>query len=183
MLDGLPPCDCLASAMEAFGHTVLDDGSIGPGTVVVDRELGESVTSVEVSGGPADPSEIHIRVLIEISQLLTQISRAIASLSTTGFSIERLSSVASKPLSQRSESISDVVCDAIGGGSRVVGIEILVDVEHKVCDGAVGIGHQVESSSGTIGDEGCGRSPVVPWKEAYLRSGTSVTDSSYRSLD
>ena len=87
-----------------------------------------------------------------------------------------------KVLSQRSERSIDVIGDAIGGGTRVVGIEVLVNVEDEVGVTAVGVLNPRKSVCTSIGDELLGAGPVVPGKQADL-VGTCIADRCDGCLD
>ena len=55
---------------------------------------------------------------------------------------------------------------------RVIGVEVLVDVEHETSDATVRVFDFVERVGGAVRDEGLGRGPVVAGKENELRSCT-----------
>ena len=55
---------------------------------------------------------------------------------------------------------------------RVIGVEVLVDVEDEVGDASIGVRDLAESVRGTIGDECLSGCPVITREENNLRSGT-----------
>lgn len=68
-------------------------------------------------------------------------------------------------------------------GTRSVRIEVLVNVEDKICECAVDIFDRAESCCRATGDEGLGRRVIVAWKENDLGSGSSCSDRSHGSLN
>lgn len=53
-------------------------------------------------------------------------------------------------------------------GTRIIAVEILVDVEYETGFCAVGVGYLVQCSGGAVGDECFGRGPVVTRKKDEL---------------
>ena len=114
--------------------------------------------------------------------------RAGVSVASTGFGVERLATVGAEVVSKRAESVVDVVRHAVGmcatldfdivrepvsstvrADSRVVRVEVLVDIEDKVGDTSIGVRHLAQRICGAVGDKGLSRGPVVTGKEDELR--------------
>ena len=83
------------------------------------------------------------------------------------------------PISMTFE-IVDIVLLRVGSG--VVAVKVLVDVEDKVSDGAIGVCDCQERWAGSIGNEGLGRGPVVPRKKDNLRCSARIVQIRFFSL-
>lgn len=60
-------------------------------------------------------------------------------------------------------------------GTRVVGVEVLVNVKYQVGGRAVEVSHFVESVGRAIRDEGSGGCPVVAGQKDHLEKSTELT--------
>lgn len=72
---------------------------------------------------------------------------------------------------------------AVGVGTRVVRVEVLMHVVDKVGVRAIGVGHGAERRSGPVADELLGGGVVVPGEKDDLAGGTGLADSGNGGLD
>lgn len=137
----------------------------------------------ERTSRPSDVSEHNIRVLGLVGDLLAEVLDARLGVSTASLSVEGLAVVGAEPAGERCPSVLDVVGDTLSVSSRVVAVEVLVDVEDQVGGGSVEIFDGGEGSGGTAGHECLSRSPVVAGEEDHLGSGTGLADGGNGGLD
>lgn len=76
--------------------------------------------------------------------------------------------MATEPLSERSPSVIDIVGHAFGVCTRVIRIEVLMNVEDEFCGAAIRIRNLKERVGGPIRDESSCRGPVVTRKKNVL---------------
>ena len=67
-----------------------------------------------------------------------------------------------------------VVRDAVGVGTAIVRVEVLVYIEDQVGNASIRVRHFAQGIGRTIRDESLSRRPVVSWKEDELGSSTVI---------
>jgi hypothetical protein len=103
--------------------------------------------------------------------------RACTSLTDHGQSL-----VCSQPGGNDGEGIGNVVSDASGVGSRVVNIEVLVEIEDEAIGGSVWVSYAEEGSGGSTAHELTGTGKVGAGNQDHLARCTSLSDGGDDSL-
>lgn len=105
-----------------------------------------------------------IRVLIRELDLLTNTLDATGSVPSAHLTVEGLTSVASRPLSKRTESLVDAVRDAFSMGPAGVTVRVFMNIGSDIGLGTIRVGDCVEISSRSSRDESSGACPAVSRK-------------------
>lgn len=147
------------------------------------RGLTQGVARVEGTCSPAGPAKVDIRVGVQLSKLLAHIlETAAVRWPAASLGQDSLALVRAEPVTKGLEDL-DVVGGAGGVGARVVGVEVLVDVEDEVGGAAVEVGDLHERGAGAVGDEGTGGSVVVTREQDLVASGAGLADGGHGGLD
>ena len=119
-------------------------------------------------------------MLLERNLFAQELSAGIR-VTSTGFRVESLSTIGTEPSGKRLPCVVDVIRNAICMGTRVVGVEVLVNIEDQASLRAIGVCNFVQGICRTIRDEGLSGCPVVSWEKYELRSSTlcNISNVSY----
>jgi hypothetical protein len=154
------PFSFAALRLELSNDTLAHQRLIRPRPSTLRRRLTQHIARIERSRSPSNPSEIYVRILIQRSKLLAQISKTASRITPTpGLRQDRLSPLLPQPISKRREHVF-VVSNAIGVCAAVIGIQVPVYVKDEALRAAVRVLHLSEGSARAVFDE-VGRGRVV----------------------
>lgn len=145
-----PPTAFSVSLFEGGDKRLSDEHGVGPDAGRVGGHHGEDVARVERAGRPAGPAEVDVGVGVQVGELLLDVRHAAGVVTTAKLGVDCLPPIAAEPVGKRAEGRRDVVSDAGGGGTAVVRVGVLVNVEDQVRLRAVGVGDVEEGSAGAV---------------------------------
>jgi hypothetical protein len=146
--------------LKLSNNTLAHQRLIRPRPSTLRRRLTQHIARIERSRRPTNPSEINIRILIERSKLLAQISKTATRITPTpGLRQDRLSPLLPQPVPQRREHIF-IVRHALSVSAAVVRVQVSVHVKDEALRAAVRVLHLPKSCTRAVLDE-IGRGRVV----------------------
>jgi hypothetical protein len=181
-LDISPQIHLPLSVLPRTNNTRLNERSIGPSVSILGRSLSKLVRTIKTTCSPASVSKVNIRVLVQELNLLAKILLTASSVTATSLGQHSLPAVLLEPGGKGLEGGIDVVLDALGVGSGVVAVKILVYVHDEVVGGAIRVLDGVEGRGGAGGDEGLGAGVALTGHEDDVALSSGSTDGSYDSL-
>lgn len=134
----------------------LDKCTISPSPPILRWNFAELIRlGIEGSRRPTDVTQVDIGILVEVRDLVADITLARLRVAATHFRIHGLSLVGAQPVCERREGRRDIICCAVRVRSRVVAVRVLVHVEHEPRRGVVWIHNAQEGGAALRRERSC----------------------------
>lgn len=171
-----PQSDTLTLSLETLDHTACHKRRIGPGVSILRRCLCQFIIGIKPTGRPGGVAQENIGVVREEAQFLAQIGRAIVVVQPARFGEQGKAAFGSEIIRKSRQATSpvgraNVVRHTVTITSRVVGVQVLVNLEDQLRSPTCRIGDTQQSRAGAIAvrREICGRmSPALAWENDHL---------------